>query len=68
VIGTFTADATGTETIYIVANGGYTPLLNAAVLSTIVPEPSSIVMMGIGGIVGLGAFVRRQRSRRVVAN
>jgi hypothetical protein len=63
ITGTFQADATGQENVAFVSGGNV--LVNAVVLNQLsaVPEPSSIVMVGIGCAVGLGTYVRRRRTR-----
>jgi hypothetical protein len=45
------------------ATGGPAGLIfNLSVTTTTVPEPSSIAMVGIAGLMGVGAYVRRKRS------
>jgi hypothetical protein len=60
VIGTFTADATGSETIYVTGAGVSPSAQINAFQVRAVPEPSTILLLA-SGIVGLLAYAWRKR-------
>jgi hypothetical protein len=55
----------GTNTLYIEDDntGGPSGLIyNLNISTSTVPEPSSLAMVGIAGLMGAGFFARRKRS------
>ena len=61
--GSFTASQSGTVSVLIhnlvtASNSNDFAIDNI----TVVPEPSSLALLGIGSVVGLGVYVRRRRN------
>ena len=64
VVSTFSETSTGVFSSETARNSGSlagTPLGHIGLTTVPTPEPSSVVMMGLGGLVAVGLAVRRRR-------